>query len=101
MTETHECLLCKKITRRKTNFCCGPCQKQYIELHKTNIDYYDWDYIDTKIPNFKFVFKNGPIIATILTFSLNLNLIQIWFGFFLYFICAVYAFTSIIRFYRL
>ena len=74
MTETQECLQCKKTTRRKNNFCCGACQKQYNKLHKTNIDYNDWDYIEAKIPGSKFVFKSSPI-PMVLMFTLK-NIVE-------------------------
>jgi hypothetical protein len=75
MTETQECLHCKKTTRRKNNFCCGDCQKQYNKLHKTNIDYNDWDYIEAKIPGSKLVFKSASIVPMVLMFTLK-NLVE-------------------------
>jgi len=105
MTETQECLQCKKTTRRKNNFCCGACQKQYNKLHKTNIDYNDWDYIEAKMPGSKFVFKRGALGPLALTFILkNLSeykLIPDWVAIIICCIYIAYISTFLIRYLRL
>ena len=102
MTDTHECLHCKKTTSRKNNFCCGVCRKQYNKLHKTNIGVNDWDYIDAKIPGFTFVVKIGPML---LFFPLNIlleyKLIPPWVAIIICCICLAYLITFMIRFSRL
>jgi hypothetical protein len=108
MTETQECLHCKKTTRRKNNFCCGDCQKQYNKLHKTNIDYNDWDYIEAKIPGSKFVFKSGSIVHMVVMVLMvtqknlvDYKLIPVWVAVISGCIVVAYLITYLIRYLKL